>query len=252
MRDFFRLTHNQYLNFFQFRGVEFLLRSFLYNSSIKILFSSTLKQSELEIDAILNENKIRPPSLFEVQANHKREVVYAKHFSHPSYTISIRPFSILKDLPFVLKVLEEKYKSAGIGSVANTIAASYMYTGSSDMIRSFACLLNDRLMLGAIDIVDALYDELSTLVPLCEGDYIIRLMVNSKGKTVRPLVVKMLTTCMEYFFLFPEVKQLFIALDPTETTMMDLVKKCGFFFYNRCVSKYSTNIFCCDRQSLIV
>lgn len=246
----FLFTHNRFLKIFWFRGVEFILRSFLYNSSIKILFSSTLKQSELEIDAILNENKIRPPSLFE--GYRKRDVVFTKYFSQPTFTIDLRPFVIQTDLPFVYEALHAG-KNADINSVYSIVAASYLYTGASDFARSFSCLLNNRLMLGSIDIVDALKDELCDCTFFRQGDYIIRLLVSRKKKTISPLLVKMLTTCMEYFFLFPEVKQLFIELSTADKDMIDLVQECGFNFYTLSDSQYcSVIIFQSTRQSLIV
>jgi hypothetical protein len=212
---------------------------------------TVLKQNKLEIDALLNECKIRPPSLIEKYIPYKRDVVFEKHYSQPTYTLSLRPFVIPRDMFFVSKVLEERYKDI-IGPAVSTIAASYLYTGCSDMMRSFTCLVDGRVMLGTIDIVDAMYDELSTLMPLTDGDYIIRVMVNSKRKNLSPLIVNMLTACIQYFFQFPEVNQLFIPLDPSEKNMMDLVQKCGFFFYDESISRYSSNIFCCNRQSLIL
>jgi hypothetical protein len=212
---------------------------------------TVVKQSKLEIDEILNECKIRPPSLIEKDIPYKRDVVFKKHYSQPTYTLFLRPFVIPRDMFFVSKVLEEKYRGF-IGPAMNNLAASYLYAGSSDMMRSFTCLFNGRVILGTIDIVDARYDELSTMIPLCKGDYIIRLMINTKKETVRPLHVNMLTVCMEYFFQFPEINQLFIPLDPSEKNLVDLVQKCGFFFYDKRIARYSSNIFCCTRQSLIV
>lgn len=212
---------------------------------------TVLKQSKLEIDAILNESKFSPPSLFEERVIRKREILFTKYFTQPTHSISLRPFVIPRDMFFVYKVLEERYNGF-IGSAVNTIAASYLYTGSSDMMRSFTCFVNNRGIIGTIDIVDALYDELSTLSPLNDGDYIIRLLVKSKRKNLSPLLANMITTCVEYFFQFPEINQLFIPLDPSEKNIADLVQKCGFFFYHMSISQYNSNIFCCTRQSLIV
>jgi hypothetical protein len=213
------------------------------------LFSSTLKQSELEIDAILNESKIRPPSLFEGYADRKRDVVFTKYFSQPAFTIDLRPFAIHTDLPFVCETLHADCNSAAI----SVVAASYLYTGTSNFTRSFSCLLNNSLMIASIDICNALCDELYDCIFLRPGDYIIRLLVPRKKKTIYPLTIEVLKTCMEYFFLFPEIKQLFIELSADDKEMIDLVLECGFNLYTLCDSQYcSVIIFKSTRQSLIV
>jgi hypothetical protein len=206
------------------------------------LFSSTLKQSKLEIDAILNESKFRPPSLFEKQVA-RREIMYTKHFSQPAFTISIRPFVHHTDLPFVFKMFNAEIASSAV-------AASYLYSGTSDFARSFVCVLNSNLIVGSVDICKASHDELYDAVFLRRGDYIIRLMVPPKKKTDYRMTVAVLTTCMEYFFLFPEVMQLFIELCDTDKEMIDLVQECGFRFYAFCDAQYSpVTVFYANRQT---
>jgi hypothetical protein len=43
---------------------------------------------------------------------------------------------------------------------------------------------------------------------------IIRLFKNVNKKVVRPLHLKALQTCVEYFFLFPEIKQIICTMQP--------------------------------------
>lgn len=207
----------------------------------------------MEIDAILNESKIRPPSLFEGYTNRKRDVVFTKYFSQPAFTIDLRPFAIHTDLPFVCEALHAGNKNDGINAVYSSVAASYLYTGASDFARSFSCLLNNSEILASVDICDALKDELCDCTFFSSGDYIIRLVVPRKKKTMHPLTVEVLKTCMEYFFLFSEIQQLFIELSTDDKEMVDLVLECGFNFHKLGYSQYcSVIIFKSTRQSLIV
>jgi hypothetical protein len=217
------------------------------------LFSSTLKQSELEIDAILNEGKIGPASLFEGKVIRKRDIVFTKYFSQPTFTIVLRPFAIHTDLPFVYEALHADRKNAGIDSVYGSAAASYLYIGASDFARSFSCLLNNSLILASIDICNALCDELADCAFFRPGDYVMRLVIDRKKKSVYSLTMEVLKTCMEYFFLFDEVQQLFIEFPTVDKEMIDLVLECGFDVYTLCDLQYSSVIiFKSTRQSLIV
>ncbi len=125
----------------------------------------------------------------------KREIVYTKLFPQSSYTLSLRPFSIPRDMPAIYSWAWK------LSRAANTVAASYLYAGSSDFARSFMVLHNNRLALCQIDICSADKDALYDTFPSSSGDYIIRLLMNTNRKTVRGLHLKALQTCLEYFFI---------------------------------------------------
>ena len=72
----------------------------------------------------------------------KKETVYTKLFQHPSYTLSLRPFSILRDMQAIYSCAWK------LSRAANNVAASYLYAGSS-VARPFMVLLNNRLALSA-------------------------------------------------------------------------------------------------------
>jgi len=176
----------------------------------------------------------------------KREIVYTKLFQHPSYTLSLRPFSILNDMPAIYSWAWK------LSPAANTVAASYLYAGSSDFARSFMVLLNNRLALCQVDICSADKDELYDTFPTSSGDYIIRLLMNANRKRVRPLHLKALQTCVEYFFLFPEIKQIIAEPEAENKMYNEILLKAGFKQEEQVFSQYAVcNLLVCTRQSFI-
>lgn len=139
-----------------------------------------------------------------------------------------------------------------LSRAANTVAASYLYAGSSDFARSFMVLLNNRLALCQVDICSADKDELYDTFPSSSGDFIIRLLMNTNRKTVRPLHLKALQTCMEYFFLFPEIKQIIAEPEAENKMYNDILLKAGFRQEEQVFNQYSVcNLLVCTRQSFI-
>jgi len=178
--------------------------------------------------------------------NSKKEVVYTKHFQHPSCTLSLRPFCIPRDMPAIYNWAWK------LSRAANTVAASYLYAGSSDFARSFMVLVNNRLALCQVDICTADKDELYDTYPTSSGDYIIRLLMNTNKKTVRPLHLKALQTCVEYFFLFPEIKQIIAEPEADNKIFNEILLRAGFLHEEQVFNQYSLcNLLVCTRQSFI-
>ncbi|THU34106.1 acetyltransferase [Niastella caeni] len=178
--------------------------------------------------------------------NTKKEVVFAKHFQHPSYTLSLRPFCIPRDMPAIYSWAWK------LSRAANTVAASYLYAGSSDFTRSFMVLLNNRVAICQVDISAADKDELYDTYPTSCGDYIIRLLMNTNRNTVRPLHLKALQTCMEYFFMFPEIRQVIAEPEVDNRSYNEILLKAGFKLEERIYNQYAVcNLFVCTRKSFI-
>jgi hypothetical protein len=177
----------------------------------------------------------------------KKEIVYTKLFQHPSsYTLSLRPLNIPRDMPAICKWAWK------LSRAADTVAASYLYAGSSDFARSFMVLLNNRLALCQIDICAADKDELYDTFPTANGDYIIRLLMNTNRSTVRPLHLKALQTCMEYFFLFPEIKKIIAEPEAENKLYNEILLQAGFRQEEQVFSHYAVcNLLACTRQSFI-
>jgi hypothetical protein len=176
----------------------------------------------------------------------KNEIVYSKLFQHTSYTLSLRPFSIPRDMPAIYSWAWK------LSPAANTVATSYLYAGSSDFARSFMVLLNNRLALCQVDICSADKDELYDTFPSSSGDYIIRLLMNTNRKTVRPLHLKALQTCLEYFFLFPEIKMIIAEPEAENKMYNEILLKAGFRQEEQVFSQYAVcNLLVCTRQSFI-
>ena len=173
----------------------------------------------------------------------KKEVVYTKFFHHPDHNISLRPFCIARDMPVIYNWAWK------ISRAANMVAASYMYTGASDFARSFMVLLNNRIPLCQVDICNAAKDELYESYHAAPGDYILRFLLNTKKKKVRPLHVKAVQTCMEYFLSFAEVKQLIAEPEAGNKMYNDLLRKAGFTFKEKAHSQYTAfNVYACPRD----
>jgi len=178
--------------------------------------------------------------------NTKKEVVYAKHFQHPSFTLSLRPFCIPHDMPAIYSWAWK------LSRAANTVAASYLYAGSSDFARSFMVLVNNRVAICQVDICAADKDELYDAYPTSTGDYIIRILMNTKRKTIRPLHLKALQTCMEYFFMFPEIRQIIAEPEAENKVFNEILLKAGFQFEEQVYNQYAVcNLFVCTRQSFL-
>ena len=178
--------------------------------------------------------------------NKKKEVVYSKHFQHPSFTLSLRPFCIPRDMPAIYSWAWKLSRAAG------TVASSYLYAGSSDFARSFMVLLNNRKALCQVDICVADKDELYDSYPTSSGDYIIRMLMNTNKKVFRPLHLKALQTCVEYFFLFPEIRQIIAEPEVDNKVYNETLLKAGFQFEEQVYNQYTAcNLFVCTRQSFI-
>jgi hypothetical protein len=178
--------------------------------------------------------------------NKKKEVVYSKQFQHPSLTLSLRPFCIPRDMPAVYSWAWKQSRSP------NTIATSYLYAGSSDFIRSFMVLHNNKNAICQVDICAADKDELYDAYPTTTGDYIIRLLMNTNRNVFRPLHLKALQTCVEYFFLFPEIRQIIAEPEAENKVFNDTLLKAGFQFEEQVYNHYSVcNLFICTRESFI-
>jgi hypothetical protein len=176
----------------------------------------------------------------------KNEIVYTKLFQHPSYTLSLRPFNIPRDMPAICNW------ACILSRAADTVAASYLYAGSSDFARSFMVLKNNRLALCQIDICSADKDELYDTFPTSNGDYTIRLLMNTNRSTVRRLHLKALQTCMEYFFLFPEIKQIIAEPEAENKLYNEILLQAGFQQEEQVFSHYAVcNLLVCTRQSFI-
>jgi hypothetical protein len=163
----------------------------------------------------------------------KKEWVFSRKFRHPACTISLRLLCITRDLAAICQ-WDWRLHRAG-----HMVAASYLYTGDSDFARSYMVLVNGRTPVCQVDICQADKDELSEIYHPAPGDYIIRFLLNTEKKKVRPLHVKALQTCIEYFFSFPEVKQLIADVDKSEPLHQDLALKAGFRFRKKLHHNYS-------------
>jgi RimJ/RimL family protein N-acetyltransferase len=178
--------------------------------------------------------------------NTQQEVVYAKRFQHPSFTLSLRPLCIPRDMPAIYKWAWK------LSRAANSLAASYLYAGNCDFARSFMVLVNNRMAIWQVDICAADKDELYDAYPTSSGDYIIRVLMNTNKKAVRPLHLKALQTCMEYFFLFPEIRQIIAEPEADNKVFNEILLKAGFQFEEQVYNQYAVcNLFTCTRQSFI-
>jgi hypothetical protein len=177
--------------------------------------------------------------------NTKKEVVYSKHFQHPSFTLSLRPFCIPGDMTAI-------YSWLNLSCAADLVEASYRYAADSDFARSFMVLRNNRLAVCQVDICAADRDVLYDAYPGSSGDYIIRLLMNSHQKTVRPLQLKALQTCMEYFFSFRETRKLIAEPEADNTAYNEMLLKAGFQFERQVCNQYALyNLLVCTRKSFI-
>ncbi|WP_205509163.1 GNAT family N-acetyltransferase [Longitalea arenae] len=176
----------------------------------------------------------------------QKEVVFKKHFQQPSYALCLRTINIPHDMPAICSWAWKQSRAA------DTLATSYQYADSSDFVRSFMILLNNRLAVCQVDICEADKDELFDAYPATTGDYIIRILMNSNKKTVRPLQLKALQTCMEYFFSFPEIRQVIAEPEADNKLYNDILLKAGFQFEDQVCNQYALcNLFVCTRQSFI-
>jgi RimJ/RimL family protein N-acetyltransferase len=178
--------------------------------------------------------------------NTMKEVVYSKHFQHPSFTLSLRPFCIPHDMTIIYSWARKLCRAADI------MEASYRYVEDSDFARSFMVLRNNRTAVCQVDICAADKDILCDAYAGFCGDYIIRLLMNINKKTARPLHLKALQTCMEYFFLFPEIRQIIAEPEADNTAFNEMLLKAGFKFKDQVCNQYALyNLFVCTRQSFI-
>jgi len=175
----------------------------------------------------------------------KKEIVYRKHFHHPSFNISLRPFCITRDMPALHGWIRN------LSRAVNAVAISYLYADHSDFTRSFMALVNNnRVPVCQIDICSAEKDELYELYPASPGDYVIRLLMNTNKKTVRDLQIKALQTSIEYFFLFPEIRKIIAQPEIDNKLYNEILYKSGFQFEDQMYNQYTlSNVFVCTRES---
>lgn len=165
----------------------------------------------------------------------KKEVIHSKFFNAPACNISLRPFCVTRDMPVITNWAWK------ISKAADMVAASYMYTGDSDFARSFMVLINNRYPVFQIDISNAAKDELFESYSHTPGDYIIRFLLNSDKKKIRPLHVKAMQTCIEFFFSHIEIKRLIAEPDTSNKLHNELLQKAGFSFKEKIHHQYSVS-----------
>jgi|RhiMetdeSRZDD1v2_1073273.scaffolds.fasta_scaffold01452_11 RimJ/RimL family protein N-acetyltransferase len=176
----------------------------------------------------------------------RKEVVYAKHFHPSSLSVSLRPFCVPRDMTTLYKWAKK------LNRAEDSVAVSYLYTSYSDFARSFMALINNRIPVCQVDICAADKDELCETYPSSPGTYIIRLLMNTNKKIVRPLHLKALQTCMEYFFSFPHIKQIIAEPEDDNKLCNDLLQKVGFQFEDQVYHQYTVcNLFVCTRETFI-
>lgn len=168
----------------------------------------------------------------------RQDLVFTKEFRHPHCTLSLRPFCVFTDLPVIYNRDSEE------SSLADLIAASYVYTHESSFARSYMVMLDHHLPVCEVDICRALQDEICDYYKAEQGDYIIRLLPASPGRIRRRLFTSLLQTCLEYFLELPEVKRIYIESETENTWQHELLVKSGFRLREKICQEYkNTNLY---------
>jgi RimJ/RimL family protein N-acetyltransferase len=169
---------------------------------------------------------------------HLTDIVFAKEFRHPHCTLSLRPFCVFTDLPVIYN------RDSDENSLADLIAASYVYTRESSFARSYMVLLDQNIPVCEVDICRALQDEVCDHYKAEQGDYVIRLLPASPRRIRRRLFTSLLQTCLEYFLELPEIKRIYIECETENTWQHELLLKSGFRLREKICQEYkNTNLY---------
>jgi hypothetical protein len=170
-------------------------------------------------------SKLHPPVSLE-------EIVFSKKFPDKGYHLSLRRFCISTDMQAIYHWAWKK------DSAANLLASSYTYTNESSFARSFMVFMNESTPVCQVDICRSQQDDICDHYKAVPGDFVIRMLIHLQKKKPKQFYVDVLKTCLEYFFLSPEVERVIIEPDVENERYNDLVINTGFHFQQRIYQPY--------------
>lgn len=104
--------------------------------------------------------------------------------------------------------------------------------------------------IGEIEICKADFTDLN--IPVSQGDYYLKPLFypGRKNNSMDRIMVEIMQTCIEYFFSFPEIKQLVSTANANDKESNELLLQCGFQFEEQIRTLYDlSNYYWCTRNS---
>jgi hypothetical protein len=145
----------------------------------------------------------------------------------PGYTVCLRPVSLHDgtDLKAVHSWLLKGYTAP---LPIDQLKVFFILLGECSYAQAFMVLLNDDVPVGQFEVYQARQDELNDIFEVTEGDYRIYLPVIPLIASHPDLTIRIIQSCLQYIFSFPEVKRLFWVVPAHDKERNRIAWKTGF------------------------
>ena len=181
----------------------------------------------------------------------KYGIALNKKYPGKGYTLSLRPFFTTTDLPIVYEWLKDSYVGQfwKMKHSNHQVAEIYRTISRVNYAQSFLTLLDNRPVC-QVDINEAWCDDVYSYVSTRKGDYIIRWLLPLTIKMHATLFVDIIRFCLDYFFSFSEVENIFTETDADQAKTNELMLKTGFEFSRTIdLPPCKMNIYCYSRKN---
>jgi acetyl CoA:N6-hydroxylysine acetyl transferase len=163
--------------------------------------------------------------------------------------VSVRPFCIATDLSVLYKWMSREYAGPLLARTQppQELEESYACMLAADFAQPFMGLVND-IPVCQVDVYKTQQDAISLYYNARPGDYGIRLVL--APLTVQDNIILLISTCLEYFFSFPEVGRIVTDIETGNEWNNQLFKNTGFRSSQKIQAPYrDSTLHICTRNS---
>jgi hypothetical protein len=179
-----------------------------------------------------------------------REMVFTKYFSK-GHSISLRPFCMTRDVPFLAEQLKKKYDFLPVSRIPFSLdLTAILCMQESDFARVYTCILDHQDPIDIAEIANARMTELGLCKEVRPGDFQFEMPYTLGKKNNHEFKEDCLQTCLEYFFSFSEIRRIISTPLSKEKGTIQLLHKNGFLYSHDLLSPYRKTFFYCNRETL--
>jgi Acetyltransferase (GNAT) domain len=165
--------------------------------------------------------------------------VSLKAQSGSSFFLSVRPLSVVTDLPVIYSWMCSQYAvTMPAGLSLPELDEAYSSVLASDFAQPFIALIND-LPICQVDVYKTKLDAISLSYEARQGDYGLHLLYDAQ--TDQDRLNQLLRACTGYFLSFPEVGRMVIDIETDNKWMNKLVRNMGFRWRKKIKLPYKTS-----------
>jgi len=152
----------------------------------------------------------------------------------PGYVISLRPVSVHdnNDINAIHEWLTDGVPGKP-GLPADQLRVFFILLAESTYAQAFMVLLNGITAVGQLEVYQVMHDELNDSIDAREGDFRIYVPVMPVISGFPEITIRILQTCLGYFFSCIEVKRIFWVIPVSEIQRNAIAAKTGFRLHGK-------------------